>query len=214
MTDAADRRFMDSALALARSQLGRTAPNPAVGCLIVKNGAVAGRGATGDGGRPHAERIALDQAGETARGATVYVSLEPCAHHGVTPPCAQALIDAGVARVVFACPDPDPRVNGGGAAMLNRAGIVVQQGLREAEAKTLNAGFFRRLSDGRPLISIDLLDGGYDSTLSGEAFEDLDKLLKFLTNSHLTRIRIMPGTRLASRVNEAGLCEPRINTRR
>src|SRR5947207_12825811 len=120
--------MMRAALALARRSLGRTWPNPAVGCVIVKDGKVAGRGRTRDGGRPHAEVDALNQAGEGARGATVYVTLEPCSHFGKSPPCADALIKAGVAKVVSALEDPNPQVNGQGHAGLRGAGIAVEVG--------------------------------------------------------------------------------------
>lgn len=112
---------MKAALSLGRRGMGRVWPNPAVGCVIVRNGVIVGRGFTADGGRPHAETVALAQAGNAAQGATAYVTLEPCAHHGKTPPCAQALIAAQVARVVIATSDPDPRVAGRGVAMLRDA---------------------------------------------------------------------------------------------
>lgn len=154
---------MSLALSLARRGLGRVWPNPAVGCVIVdKQGHVAGRGWTQDGGRPHAETEALKQAGPRAQGATAYVTLEPCAHQGQTPPCAQALIDAGVARVVSALEDPDSRVAGKGHAMLSAAGISVDTGLRAAEARALNEGFLSRVERGRPAVTLKLattLDG-------------------------------------------------------
>src|SRR5215475_6764009 len=120
--------MMRAALALARRSLGRTWPNPAVGCVIVKDGVIVGRGRTQDGGRPHAEADALDQAGEAARGATAYVTLEPCSHFGKSPPCADALVRAGVAKVVSAMEDPKPQVNGQGHARLRQAGIAVEVG--------------------------------------------------------------------------------------
>ncbi len=150
-----DIELMNRALDLAREGLGRVAPNPAVGCVVLDTaGAVVGEGRTADGGRPHAEVVALGMAGEAARGGTVYVSLEPCAHHGKTPPCAQALIDAGVARVVVACHDVDPRVSGRGIKMLRDAGIEVAQGVCEAEALALNAGFFLRVTQNRPFVTL------------------------------------------------------------
>ncbi len=151
-----DVTHMRHALVLARRALGRTAENPAVGCVVVKNGQVLGTGATAKGGRPHAEPQALAMAGEAARGATVYVTLEPCAHHGQTPPCTDALVSAGVARVVAAMADPDPRVNGGGLALLEKAGIITQCGLLENEAKRLLAGFILRHEDGRPFVQLKL----------------------------------------------------------
>jgi diaminohydroxyphosphoribosylaminopyrimidine deaminase/5-amino-6-(5-phosphoribosylamino)uracil reductase len=154
---------MGLALSLARRGVGRVWPNPAVGCVIVDaNGHVAGRGWTQDGGRPHAETEALREAGALAKGATAYVTLEPCAHHGQTPPCAGAMVKAGVARVVSAIEDPDARVRGKGHAMLKTAGIEVTTGIRTAEASTLNEGFFSRVTRNRPHITLKLattLDG-------------------------------------------------------
>ncbi|WP_328795097.1 bifunctional diaminohydroxyphosphoribosylaminopyrimidine deaminase/5-amino-6-(5-phosphoribosylamino)uracil reductase RibD [Jannaschia marina] len=166
-----DARFMAHALALAARGLGRVWPNPAVGCVVVKDGVVIGRGRTADGGRPHAETQALAQAGPAARGATAYVTLEPCAHHGATPPCAEAFIGAGIARVVTAQRDPDPRVDGGGFEMLRAAGIEVVEGVMEAEARALQAGFLSRVTRGRPLVTLKLaltLDGRI-ATASGES---------------------------------------------
>jgi diaminohydroxyphosphoribosylaminopyrimidine deaminase/5-amino-6-(5-phosphoribosylamino)uracil reductase len=169
---------MRGALALARRALGTTWPNPAVGCVMVKEGAVIARGATAPSGRPHAETAALAAAGAAARGATAYVSLEPCAHHGQTPPCATALADAGIARVVYAVKDPDPRVNGGGAQLLRKANIAVEEGLLAEEAAELNAGFFMRMREGRPLVTLKTatsLDGriaaagGRSQWITGEA---------------------------------------------
>lgn len=137
---------MDAALAWARTGIGRTAPNPTVGCVIVKNGKVVGAARTADGGRPHAETQALARAGEAARGATAYVSLEPCAHTGVTGPCAEALLTAGIAKCVIAMTDPDPRVDGGGIARLAEAGVKVLAGVREAEARAVNADFLARIA--------------------------------------------------------------------
>ena len=139
-----DEGFMDEALRLSRSQLGRTGTNPSVGCVIVKNGEIVGRGVTSDGGRPHGETNALSVAGLQARGAIVYVTLEPCSHYGQTAPCANALIEAGIARCVIACIDPDPRVHWRGAAMLQEAGIDTIIGCREDEARGINSTFFAR----------------------------------------------------------------------
>jgi diaminohydroxyphosphoribosylaminopyrimidine deaminase/5-amino-6-(5-phosphoribosylamino)uracil reductase len=160
---------MRHALRLAARSLGQVAPNPAVGCIIVSpDGAVVGRGWTARGGRPHAETIALAQAGEGARGATIYVTLEPCAHLGQTPPCADALIAAGVSRVVGAVIDPDPRVKGGGFAKLAAAGIEVVQGVGEADARALNAGFVKRIEQGRPLVALKIAQSadGYVAAVS------------------------------------------------
>ena len=154
--------MMALALRLARRGLGRVAPNPAVGCLIVKDGNIAGRGWTQPGGRPHAETEALAQAGRVASGAVAYVTLEPCAHYGKTPPCTDALIDAGIGRVVAAAQDPDPRVAGSGFEALRDAGVDVDEGCCREEAERLNEGHFRRVRDGRPMVTLKLatsLDG-------------------------------------------------------
>ena len=166
-----DARHMAQALGLAARGLGRVWPNPSVGCVIVRDGIVLGRARTADGGRPHAEPQALAQAADAARGATAYVTLEPCAHQGRTPPCARALIDAGIARVVVALRDPDPRVDGGGIAMLRAAGIAVTEGVMEPEARALQAGFLSRIARGRPMVTLKLamtLDGRI-ATATGES---------------------------------------------
>src|ERR1700682_1242355 len=143
-----DIGHMRHALRLATRDLGNVAPNPAVGCVIVSEGGrIVGRGQTQPGGRPHAETVALAQAGALARGATAYVTLEPCAHHGLTPPCADALAGAQLARVVGAILDPDSRVAGSGFARLESAGVKVARGVLEAEARALNLGFFRRVAE-------------------------------------------------------------------
>lgn len=166
-----DDRYMALALSLGRRGMGRVWPNPAVGCVIVKDGVIVGRGWTADGGRPHAEPQALAQAGDAAQGATAYVTLEPCSHHGQTPPCAEALIAAGVARVVVATTDPDPRVAGRGLAMLKAAGVEVTEGIRKAEADRDHAGFFSRIGRQRPFVTLKLamtLDGRI-ATATGES---------------------------------------------
>lgn len=153
---------MRAALALAERNLGRVWPNPSAGCVVVRGGDVVARGWTQPGGRPHAEVEALGRAGAAARGATVYVSLEPCCHWGRTPPCTDALTGAGVARVVYAVDDPDPRVQGKGAARLRAAGVAVTAGVLADEAEALNEGFFRRMRDGRPMVTLKVatsLDG-------------------------------------------------------
>ena len=162
---------MGAALALAARGLGNTWPNPSVGCVLVRDGQVVGRGWTQPGGRPHAETQALDRAGHQARGATAYVTLEPCSHYGRTPPCCDALIRAGVARVVVALRDPDARVDGRGLARLRAAGITVEEGLLGTEAAALNAGFIRRITQGLPLVTLKLaatLDGRI-ATATGES---------------------------------------------
>ncbi len=162
---------MDVALALARRGLGQVAPNPAVGCIILRGGKVVGRGWTQPQGRPHAETEALRRAGEAARGSTAYVTLEPCNHHGRTPPCSEALIAAGVARCVIAMEDPDSRVAGRGAGRLRDAGVSVTVGTRAAEAAEVNAGYLLNRRSGRPLVTLKLatsLDGKI-ATRSGES---------------------------------------------
>ena len=138
--------YMRRALELGAAQSGRTAENPAVGCVIVKDGVIVGEGATQDGGRPHAEPVALQVAGRQARGATAYVTLEPCSHYGQTAPCANALIEAGISRCFIAVVDPDPRVNWRGAALLQEAGIDVWVGLCEDEAEAAHEAFFARVT--------------------------------------------------------------------
>ena len=152
-----EERTMAQALRLAARGLGATAPNPAVGCVIVDEaGRVAGCGWTQSGGRPHAEAVALAEAGGRAQGGTAYVSLEPCAHRGETPPCAEALIEAGIRRVVYAHDDPDPRVAGRGAEMLKAAGVAVEAGVLETEARRLNLGFILRITQDRPMLTLKL----------------------------------------------------------
>ncbi len=168
---ATDQRFMALALSLGRRGMGRTWPNPAVGCVIVRDGRIVGRGVTAPGGRPHAEPLALAQAGGAARGATAYVSLEPCAHHGQTPPCAQALVDAGIARVVAPLEDNDPRVSGQGFAMLRAVGIAVTTGVLSNEAARDHAGFFLRNQMNRPFVTLKLATSfdGRIATATGES---------------------------------------------
>ncbi len=153
---AGDRRYMGLALALGRRGLGRTWPNPAVGAVIVKDGEIVGRGWTQPGGRPHAEIEALQRAGDLARGATLYVTLEPCSHHGKSPPCADAAIAAGIARVVSTMEDPNPEVAGRGHARLRNAGIAVDIGIEAAAARRDHAGHIRRMRDGRPHVALKL----------------------------------------------------------
>jgi diaminohydroxyphosphoribosylaminopyrimidine deaminase/5-amino-6-(5-phosphoribosylamino)uracil reductase len=153
---AADQRFMQLALSLGRRGLGRTWPNPAVGAVVVRDGIIVGRGWTQPGGRPHGEPEALKRAGEAARGATLYVTLEPCSHFGKSPPCVDAVIAAGIARVVSAIEDPNPEVAGQGHAKLRAAGITVEVGLGAAEAAHDHAGHFRRVRDKRPHVILKL----------------------------------------------------------
>src|SRR3989338_6070510 len=157
-----DHAFMARALELARKGLYSTHPNPRVGCVIVRDGRIVGEGWHARAGEPHAEVHALRQAGDKARGATAYVTLEPCSHHGRTPPCADALINAGITRVVAAMQDPNPQVGGDGLLRLMHAGIAVQSGVLETEARALNAGFIKRMEKGLPFVRVKLamsLDG-------------------------------------------------------
>ncbi|MEA2978729.1 MAG: diaminohydroxyphosphoribosylaminopyrimidine deaminase [Alphaproteobacteria bacterium] len=153
---ALDRRFMQLALALGRRGLGRTWPNPAVGAVVVKDRVIAGRGWTQPGGRPHAETEALKRAGKDAKGATLYVTLEPCSHQGKTPPCVDAIIRSGIARVVSSLEDPNPEVAGQGHAKLRERGIAVETGLGAAEAAHQHAGHIRRMREGRPQVLLKL----------------------------------------------------------
>lgn len=157
-----DHGFMAEALRLAEKGRLTADPNPVVGCVIVSEGVVVGRGWHRVAGEPHAETLALQEAGARARGATAYVTLEPCSHHGRTPPCARALVEAGVAAVISAMPDPDPRVAGSGHDLLARAGVIVRTGLMESAASELNRGFVSRHQRGRPWVRVKLatsLDG-------------------------------------------------------
>ncbi len=157
MTGAADdRRFMAAALRLSQWHTGLTVTNPSVGCIVVRDGAIVGQAVTAVGGRPHAETQALAVAGEKARGATVYVTLEPCSHYGHTPPCANALVAAGVSRVVVCLNDPDPRVSGRGFGILREAGITVETGLMEDEGRRVLAAYLSRQTRGRPYVTLKL----------------------------------------------------------
>ena len=184
---AADQRFMQLALALGRREQGRTWPNPAVGAVVVKDGVIVGRGWTQPGGRPHAEPEALSRAGEAARGATLYVTLEPCSHIGKSPPCADAIIAAGIARVVSAIEDPNPEVAGQGHARLRAARIAVDIGLDAPEAAHDHAGHFRRIRDKRPHVILKLAVSADDKigaagrkpiAISGEAAKARMHLLR------------------------------------
>lgn len=199
---ARDRRFMQLALTLGRRGLGRTAPNPAVGAVIVKDGVIVGRGWTQAGGRPHAEPEALARAGDAARGATLYVTLEPCSHVGKSPPCADAIVAAGISRVVSAIEDPNPEVAGQGHAKLRAAGVAVDVGLCAEDAARDHAGHFRRVRDGRPHIILKLAvssdgmigaAGGKPVAITGEAARTRVHLLRAQCDAVLVGI----GTALA-----------------
>jgi diaminohydroxyphosphoribosylaminopyrimidine deaminase/5-amino-6-(5-phosphoribosylamino)uracil reductase len=197
-----DRRFMALAVALGRRGLGHTWPNPAVGAVIVKNGVIVGRGWTQAGGRPHAEVEALRRAGDAARGATLYVTLEPCSHYGKSPPCADAVVAAGISRVVSAMEDPNPEVAGAGHARLCAAGVTVEVGLGAEEARHDHAGHIRRMRDGRPHILLKLAvsaDGKAGAagrrpvSITGEAVRDRVHLLRAESDAIMVGI----GTALA-----------------
>src|ERR1700686_1139006 len=197
MNAATDDRFMALALALGRRGLGKTWPNPAVGAVIVKDGVIVGRGWTQPGGRPHAEVEALRRAGEAARGATLYVTLEPCSHHGKTPPCADAVIAAGIARVVSALVDPNPDVAGAGHWRMAQAGIVVEVGLGADEARRAHAGHIRRVQDGRPHVTLKLavsadekvgLAGRRPTPITGSQARNRVHLMRAMNDALLTGI--------------------------
>ena len=166
-----DLFWMRRAIELARLGQYSTKPNPNVGCVIVKDAQLLGEGHHPRAGQPHAEVFALRQAGEQARGATAYVTLEPCAHYGRTPPCAKALVDAGVAKVVVACPDPNPLVAGKGVQILKDAGIQVEVGVAEAEARQLNLGFLKAMATGMPYVRLKVASSldGRTAMASGES---------------------------------------------
>jgi len=172
-----DARYMRAAISLGERELGRTWPNPAVGALVVKDGVIVGRGWTKQGGRPHAERVALAEAGEAARGATLYVSLEPCSHHGRTPPCADAIVEAGISRVVSAIEDPNPLVGGQGYARLRAAGVDVREDVLREEARRSHAGHLSVIAKKRPYVTLKMavsangkvaLAGGKTVPVTGE----------------------------------------------
>jgi len=193
----ADQRFMQLALSLGRRGLGRTWPNPAVGAVVVRDGVIVGRGWTQRGGRPHAEPEALGRAGDAARGATLYVTLEPCSHFGKSPPCVDAVIAAGIARVVSAIEDPNPEVAGQGHARLRAAGITVDIGLGAEEAARHHAGHFRRIRDKRPHVILKLAVSADDKigaaghkpvAITGEAAKNRVHLLRAQSDAVLVGI--------------------------
>ncbi|MCQ4325843.1 bifunctional diaminohydroxyphosphoribosylaminopyrimidine deaminase/5-amino-6-(5-phosphoribosylamino)uracil reductase RibD [Stutzerimonas stutzeri] len=214
--NAADHAWMARALQLARKGLYSTHPNPRVGCVIVADGERVGEGWHVRAGEPHAEVHALRQAGERARGATAYVTLEPCSHHGRTPPCAEALVKAGVARVVAAMQDPNPQVAGRGLALLRSAGIEVASGVLEVEARELNAGFIKRMESGLPFVRAKLamsLDGrtamasGESQWITGPAARAEVQRLRARSSAVLTGADtvLMDAARLTVRGAELGL---------
>lgn len=208
MTDSPpDERFMARALELARVRVGRTAPNPAVGCVIVANGQIVGEGATAEGGRPHAEEIALLAAGDRAEGACAYVTLEPCnARNSGALSCSQLLIEAGVRRVVAACEDPHT-LAAHGISRLGAAGVEVMLGLMRAEAEAVNEGFFKVVRTGRPWVAIDPDPSRYDGEFDLKREESYEAALERLARSGFTRIRIAPGSALAAQLKARGLVD-------
>jgi diaminohydroxyphosphoribosylaminopyrimidine deaminase/5-amino-6-(5-phosphoribosylamino)uracil reductase len=202
-----DERFMLRALELARAVLGKTAPNPSVGCVIVREGQTIGEGATGAGGRPHAEEVALGAAGKSARGATAYVTLEPCgARSSGAPSCSQLLAEAGVARVVIACEDPHP-VGAHGAEGLREAGIDLVLGVLRGEAQALNCGFFKVLRTGRPWLAIDGDASSYDAEFWLQPDETCEGALDRMGKAGLTRVLVRPGVPLATQLKARGLVD-------
>ena len=185
-----DLRWMTAALNLGSRSLGLAAPNPSVGAILVKDGAAVGRGATAPGGTPHAERIAIERAGEAARGATLYVTLEPCSHFGKSPPCADAIVDAGVARVVSAMEDPNPEVAGQGHARLRAAGIEVIVGPGAAQARRDHRGHILRVTAGRPCVTLKLAETA-DGFASGGAH---DARLRITGQIADLRVQVMRST--------------------
>lgn len=198
---------MARALELARSRLGKTSPNPSVGCVIVAGGAIVGEGATGAGGRPHAEEIALKAAGEAADGATAYVTLEPCnVRSGGSLSCSQLLVQSGITRVVVACEDPHP-LGTHGVSRLGAAGVEVMLGVLRAEAEALNAGFFKVIATGRPWLAIDGDGSSYDGEFDLKREESYEGALERLGKAGFTRIFVRPGTPLAAQLSARGLVD-------
>lgn len=187
-----DAQFMRIALRLARRGLGRCWPNPSVGAVVVQSGAgaeIVGRGWTRPGGRPHAETVALEEAGDQARGATLYVTLEPCSHHGVTPPCVEAILAAGIRRVVCAIDDPDPRVGGRGLARLERAGVEVATGVLGPAARHIAAGHILRQTQRRPFVQLKLAVGSDGRIAAGDGAPVWVTGEAARANGHLLRAR-------------------------
>lgn len=203
-----DLTAMRRALSLAQAALGSTAPNPAVGCVIVRDGAVIAEAATGAGGRPHAEEAALAALGGRADGATIYVTLEPCAHQSARgPACADGIAKSGAARCVVACGDPDPRTAGAGIARVRAAGIRVDLGVCEAEAQALNAGFFRRLATGRPIAQLSDDMKGFDAEFRLGVGESFEQAMDRMGREGLTRVRVRPGSPLEEALRSRGLLD-------
>ncbi|HOZ28456.1 MAG TPA: bifunctional diaminohydroxyphosphoribosylaminopyrimidine deaminase/5-amino-6-(5-phosphoribosylamino)uracil reductase RibD [Hyphomonadaceae bacterium] len=198
---------MALALELARARLGKTAPNPSVGCVIVADGVIVGEGVTGIGGRPHAEEIALKAAGDRAKDATAYVTLEPCnARSAGALSCSQLLVQAGVSRVVVACEDPHP-LGAHGVSRLGAAGVEVMLGVGRAPAEQINAGFFKVIATGRPWLAIDGDQSIYDAEFDLARDETYEAALDRLGASGVTRLFVRPGTPLAAQLSARGLVD-------
>lgn len=205
MSADADRDFMRRAVDLALARMGRTWPNPAVGCVIVKDGEVASEAATADGGRPHAEEQAAPAAGEAARGATAYVTMEPCgARSSGRKSCAQFLVEAGVARVVVAALDPSPFASGRGLERLRQAGLEVESGVLAQDAAVLYEGYLHRLETGRPMVRLSETGEGFDAQFAASPKADLALELTRLGEAGYTRLWAAPGA-LADALAEQGL---------
>lgn len=189
-----DEGFMRQAIDLALAQMGQTWPNPAVGCVIVKDGVVVSQAATAPGGRPHAEEQAAPAAGEAARGATAYVTMEPCgARSSGRVSCSQYLVEAGVSRVVVAAVDPSPFASGRGVERLRQAGLEVRTGVLSADAAVLYEGYLHRLETGRPMVRISEDGVGYDARFAASARADLVTELNRLGEAGYTRLWTTPG---------------------
>jgi len=201
-----DERFMSRALELAAAQLGATAPNPSVGCVIVKDGRIVGEGATGNGGRPHAEELALTAAGDAAKDACAYVTLEPCnARSTGALSCSQLLTGAGIARVVIACEDPH-HLAAHGISRLGAAGVETLLGVMRAQAEHLNRGFFKLVATGRPWLAIDADAATYDAEFDLKRDESFEQALERL-GRHVTRVFVRAGTPIAAQLKARGLVD-------
>jgi diaminohydroxyphosphoribosylaminopyrimidine deaminase/5-amino-6-(5-phosphoribosylamino)uracil reductase len=200
-----DIRFMGRAIALARDRMGQTWPNPAVGCVVVRDGEVVAEAATAPGGRPHAEEQAVPAAGDRAKGATAYVTMEPCgARSSGRTSCSHFLMNAGVARVVVAAVDPSPFASGRGVERLKKAGLQVETGLLAPEAAVLYEGYLHRVETGRPMVRISDDGAGFDARFAVSPKADLATELKRLGEAGYTRLWVGPGE-LADALRDQGL---------
>ncbi|HYC97144.1 bifunctional diaminohydroxyphosphoribosylaminopyrimidine deaminase/5-amino-6-(5-phosphoribosylamino)uracil reductase RibD [Brevundimonas sp.] len=203
-----DIRFMGRAIALAKARMGQTWPNPAVGCVIVRNGEVIAEAATAPGGRPHAEEQAVPAAGDRAKGATAYVTMEPCgARSSGRTSCSNYLMDAGIARVVVAAVDPSPFASGRGVERLKKAGLQVETGLLAQDAAVLYEGYLHRVETGRPMVRVSDDGEGFDARFASSPKADLITELKRLGEAGYTRVWVSPGE-LADALEAQGLLTP------